>query len=64
MTTTELQNGYYWAVRETYKLPHILRRIFRPDPGWRGRLGASYTYRRKAFRYCPPPLNPEKYARA
>ncbi len=43
MTTTELQNGYYWAVRETYKLPHILRRIVRPDPGWKGRLGASYT---------------------
>ena len=64
MTSEELQNGYYWAVRETYRLPHILRRIIRPDPGWRGRLGASYTYRRKAFRYCPPPQHPEKYREA
>ncbi len=62
MTSAELQNGYYWAVRETYRLPHILRRIVRPDPGWKGRLGASYTYRRKAFQYCPPPRDPEKYA--
>jgi radical SAM superfamily enzyme YgiQ (UPF0313 family) len=64
MTSEELQNGYYWAVRETYKLPHILRRIARLDPGWKGRLGASYTYRRKAFNYCPSPLNPEKYSGA
>jgi hypothetical protein len=64
MTSEELQNGYYWAMRETYKLPHILRRIVRPDPGWKGRLGASYTYMRKAFKYCPAPLHPEKYKRA
>ncbi len=61
MTSAELQNGYYWAVRETYRLPRILRRITRTDKGWRGRLGAAYTYRRKAFRYCPPPRDPEKY---
>jgi hypothetical protein len=41
MTSEELQNGYYWAVRETYRLPHILRRIVRPDPVWKGRLGSS-----------------------
>ena len=64
MTSTELQNGYYWAVRESYKLPHVLRRIIRSDPGWRSRMGASYTYRRKAFRYCPPPLQPVKYQSA
>ncbi len=61
MTSAELQDGYYWAVRQTYRLPRILRRIARPDPGWKGRLGASYTYRRKAFRYCPPPPDPKKY---
>ena len=64
MTSAELQNGYYWAVRESYKLPHVFRRIFRSAPGWRGRVGASYTYRRKAFRYCPPPLQPAKYKTA
>jgi radical SAM superfamily enzyme YgiQ (UPF0313 family) len=64
MTSIELQNGYYWAVRESYKLPHVLRRIIRSDPGWRSRMGASYTYRRKAFRYCPPPLQPAKYQTA
>jgi radical SAM superfamily enzyme YgiQ (UPF0313 family) len=61
MTSEELQNGYYWAVRETYKLPNVLRRIVRRGSGWQGRLGASYTYMRKAYKYCPPPLCPEKY---
>jgi hypothetical protein len=64
MTSADLQNGYYWAVRQSYKLPHVLRRIVRSDPGWRSRVGASYTYRRKAFRYCPPPLAPAKYQKA
>jgi radical SAM superfamily enzyme YgiQ (UPF0313 family) len=61
MTSEELQNGWYWAVRETYKLPNILRRIVRPDPGWKVRLAANYSQFRKVSRY-PPPLRPEKYS--
>jgi radical SAM superfamily enzyme YgiQ (UPF0313 family) len=60
MTSEELQNGWYWAVRETYKLPHILRRLVRPDPGWKVRLAANYSQFRKVSRY-PRPLHPEKY---
>ncbi len=61
MTSEELQNGWYWAVRETYKVPNILRRIVRPDPGWKGRLAANYSQFRKVSRY-PRPLHPEKYS--
>ena len=43
MTSEELQNGWYWAVRETYKLPNILRRIVRPESGWKRRLAAYYS---------------------
>jgi radical SAM superfamily enzyme YgiQ (UPF0313 family) len=60
MTSEELQNGWYWAVRETYKLSNILRRIVRLDPGWKVRLAANYSQFRKVSRY-PQPLNPEKY---
>jgi radical SAM superfamily enzyme YgiQ (UPF0313 family) len=61
MTSEELQNGWYWAVRETYKLPNILRRILRPESGWKRRLAASYSYFRKANR-CPLPIHPEKFS--
>jgi radical SAM superfamily enzyme YgiQ (UPF0313 family) len=61
MTSEELQNGWYWATRETYKLSNVLRRIVRADPGWKQRLATNYINLRKAYKYCPPPLNPEKY---
>jgi radical SAM superfamily enzyme YgiQ (UPF0313 family) len=61
MTSEELQNGWYWAVRETYRLPNILRRILRLEAGWKHRLAASYSYFRKASR-CPLPIHPEKYS--
>ena len=61
MTSEELQNGWYWAVRETYKLPNILRRIVRFDTGWKVRLSTNYSQLRKLVRY-PHPLNPEKYS--
>jgi len=64
MTSEELQNGYFWAVRETYKLPNILKRILRFHGGWKWRLATSYTYMRKAYKFCPPPIHPEKYANA
>jgi radical SAM superfamily enzyme YgiQ (UPF0313 family) len=61
MTSEELQNGWYWAVGETYKLSHILRRLVRLDPGWKVRLAANYSQFRKVSRY-PRPLHPEKYS--
>jgi radical SAM superfamily enzyme YgiQ (UPF0313 family) len=61
MISEELQNGWYWATRETYKFSNILRRILRVGPGWKERLAMSYVYLRKAYKYCPPPLYPEKY---
>ncbi len=61
MTSEELQNGWYWAIRETYKLPNLLRRMSRLDPGWKNRLAAAYSYFRKAKK-CPSPLQPEKYS--
>jgi radical SAM superfamily enzyme YgiQ (UPF0313 family) len=61
MSSEELQNGWYWAVRETYKLSNILRRIVRLDPGWKVRLATNYSQLRKLVRY-PHPLNPEKYS--
>ncbi|MFZ5450118.1 MAG: B12-binding domain-containing radical SAM protein [Thermodesulfobacteriota bacterium] len=60
MTSEELQNGWYWAVRETYKPSNILRRIVRSDPGWKVRVAANYSQLRKISRY-PQPLHPEKY---
>jgi len=61
MTSEELQNGWYWANRETYKLGNVLKRVMRFDPGWKQRLAMNYIYLRKAYKYCPPPLHPEKY---
>jgi radical SAM superfamily enzyme YgiQ (UPF0313 family) len=60
MSAEELQNGWYWAVCETYKASSLLRRILRPDAGWTNRLAAAYGYYRKGTR-CPRPLHPEKY---
>jgi radical SAM superfamily enzyme YgiQ (UPF0313 family) len=61
MTSEELQNGWYWAIQETYKLSKILRRIVRLDSGWKVRLAANYSQFRKTKRY-PQPLHPEKYS--
>ena len=54
MTSEELLNGYFWAVRETYRLPNILHRIVRFQKGWKWRLAASYSYMRKAYKFCSP----------
>lgn len=61
MTSEELQNGWYWAIRETYKPSNILKRLVRFDPGWKVRLAADYSQFRKVSRY-PRPLHPEKYS--
>jgi radical SAM superfamily enzyme YgiQ (UPF0313 family) len=61
MTSEELQNGWYWAVGETYKLSNILRRLVRIDPGWQVRFAANYSQFCKVSRY-PQPLHPEKYS--
>ncbi|MBT3185871.1 MAG: B12-binding domain-containing radical SAM protein [Nitrospina sp.] len=57
MTPEELLNGYFWAVRETYRLPNILHRIVRFQKGWKWRLAASYSYMRKAYKFCSPANN-------
>jgi radical SAM superfamily enzyme YgiQ (UPF0313 family) len=58
MTSKELLDGYFWAVRETYKLSNILHRIVRRHKGWKWRVAASYSYMRKAYKYCPSPAIP------
>jgi len=63
MTSDELQEGWAWAYRETYKWTNVLKRILRPDPGFKYRLILSYSYARKAYRYCPPPPHPERFSR-
>jgi radical SAM superfamily enzyme YgiQ (UPF0313 family) len=63
MTSAELQDGWIWAIRESYKLSNILRRIVRPDPGWMLRLAANYSQYHKLSR-LPRPLHPEKYRQA
>jgi radical SAM superfamily enzyme YgiQ (UPF0313 family) len=61
MTSEELQNGWYWAVRETNKPSNILRRLVRLESGWKVRVAANYSQFRKVSRY-PRPLHPEKYS--
>jgi len=62
MTSEELQNGWCWANRETYKWINVLQRVLRPDPGLAYRLALAYSYARKAYEHCPPPADPGKYA--
>jgi len=62
MSSEELQEGFFWAVRETYTASNILQRILRFDAGLKHRLAASYGYYRKARKFCAPPPHPEKYS--
>jgi radical SAM superfamily enzyme YgiQ (UPF0313 family) len=62
MTSAELEEGWRWANRETYTWRNIIRRVLRFDPGWKQRLALVYGYARKAYRHCPPPPRPERFA--
>lgn len=61
MTSEELQNGWAWATKETYKFSSALKRIIRSDPGWKSRVLVAYSYFNKARFRCPEPKHPEKY---
>ncbi|MEK6590603.1 MAG: radical SAM protein [Nitrospinota bacterium] len=50
MTRDELQNGYYWAFRNTYTMKNILKRSLRSSRGIIYRLSANLSYRKKALR--------------
>jgi radical SAM superfamily enzyme YgiQ (UPF0313 family) len=50
MTAEELQNGYYWAFRETYSIPNIVKRCLRIRKGLVYRIGMNIAYRKKAMR--------------
>ncbi len=50
MTPEELQNGYYWIFRETYKLNNVLSRCMRSRKGFIYRLAANFSYRKKGLR--------------
>jgi len=63
MTSEELQKGWQWANRETYRWSNMLRRLVRRDPGWKHRFALAGSYARKAKMYCPPPPRPERFAK-
>ncbi len=46
MSPETLQEGYFWAFHETYKVRAIARRLLRPQPRFFSRLGLNYGYRR------------------
>ncbi|MDH4227296.1 MAG: B12-binding domain-containing radical SAM protein [Deltaproteobacteria bacterium] len=48
MTAEELQNGYYWIYKETYRMKNILKRCIRRPVGLPYRIGANISYRKKA----------------
>ncbi|MBI4243226.1 MAG: DUF4070 domain-containing protein, partial [Planctomycetes bacterium] len=50
MTRDELQNGYYWAFRNTYTMKNILKRSLRSSRGIIYRLAANLSYRKKALK--------------
>lgn len=54
MTIDELQNGYYWIFRETYKYGNIMKRSIRSRKGFIYRLAANYGYRNKGLRMPEP----------
>jgi len=46
MTPETLQEGYFWAFHETYKISSIARRVLHPQPRLFPRLALNYGYRR------------------
>lgn len=50
MTVEELQRGYFWIFRETYKTKNILKRCFRSPGGLVYRIGMNLSYRNKALK--------------
>ena len=50
MTAEELQRGYFWIFRETYKTKNILKRCLRSPRGLAYRIGMNLSYRNKALK--------------
>jgi radical SAM superfamily enzyme YgiQ (UPF0313 family) len=57
MSVEELQDGYYWAFREYYSYPNILKRVFRSPRNILSRAALNYSYRRKAMKLPVPKLS-------
>lgn len=50
MTAQELQNGYYWIFRNTYRMKNILKRCMRSPKGMAYRMAVNLSYRKKALK--------------
>ncbi|MBI5827626.1 MAG: B12-binding domain-containing radical SAM protein [Deltaproteobacteria bacterium] len=50
MTAQELQNGYYWIFRNTYRMKNILKRCLRSPKGVAYRMAVNLSYRKKALK--------------
>lgn len=50
MTARELQDGYYWIFRNTYRMKNILKRCLRSPKGVAYRMAVNLSYRKKALR--------------
>ncbi|MEK7773344.1 MAG: radical SAM protein [Deltaproteobacteria bacterium] len=50
MTAEELQNGYYWIFRNTYRMKNILKRCLRSPKGIAYRMAVNLSYRKKALK--------------
>lgn len=50
MTAEELQKGYWWAYRETYRVSNILKRCLRSPKNIVYRVGVNLSYRNKALK--------------
>ena len=50
MSAAELQQGYFWAFRETYTIKNIVKRCLRSPRNLTYRIGMNVSYRKKALR--------------
>lgn len=58
MTAEELQNGYWWAFRETYSMMRTIKRSFSGFRGLQYRVALNLGYRKKALLMPAAALNP------
>ncbi len=50
MTADELQRGYFWIYRETYRFRNMLKRSLRSPRNLPIRIGTNFSYRNKALK--------------
>lgn len=50
MSRKQLQDGYYWIYRETYKAQSILKRLLFTNGSLVSKVGINFSYRRKAMK--------------